>query len=160
MYNSYAGKGPRPALNGKEGFCMKRLICLLLAVLAMVSAVAMAEGSRLSEAVMIYEDYDGNHAEQTIDEETSLNELEWILLRASKHPAELQGNTMNCTLLCMLPDGGIYDFAIATDGSALITDMTTDKTYAMEDGDLQRFWELFDIIDLGLGYDANFVFGW
>ena len=139
---------------------MKRLICMLLLVgLLAASASALAE-AKLTEATMIYEDYDGNHAEQTIDEETSLNELEWILLRASKHPAELQGNTMNCTLLCMLPDGGIYDFAIATDGSALITDMTTDKTYAMEDGDLQRFWELFDIIDLGLGYDANFVFGW
>ena len=67
---------------------------------------------------------------------------------------------MNSTLLCMLPDGGIYDFAIATDGSGFITDMTTDKSYLMDAADQERFWELFDVIQMGMGYDASLVLDW
>ncbi len=140
---------------------MKKLICaLLLALVAALCTAALADGLVLTEAVMIYEDYDGYHAEQTLDEETDLTELQWILQRAAKNPAKIEGNTMNSTLLCMLTNGSIYDFAIATDGSAIITDMTTDKTYAMESGDLERFWELFDVIRQGMGYDASTVMGW
>lgn len=140
---------------------MKKLICaLLLALVAALCTAALADGLVLTEAVMIYEDYDGYHAEQTLDEETDLTELQWILQRAAKNPAKIEGNTMNSTLLCMLTNGSIYDFAIATDGSAIITDMTTDKTYAMESGDLERFWELFDVIRQGMGYDASIVMGW
>lgn len=140
---------------------MKKLICaLLLALVAALCTAALADGLVLTEAVMIYEDYDGYHAEQTLDEETDLTELQWILQRAAKNPAKIEGNTMNSTLLCMLTNGSIYDFAIATDGSAIITDMTTDKTYAMEPGDLERFWELFDVIRQGMGYDASTVMGW
>lgn len=140
---------------------MKKLICaLLLALVAALCTAALADGLVLTEAVMIYEDYDGYHAEQTLDEETDLTELQWILQRAAKNPAKIEGNTMNSTLLCMLTNGSIYDFAIATDGSAIITDMTTDKTYAMESGDLERFWELFDVIRQGMGYDASTVMSW
>lgn len=138
----------------------KLMIALLLALVAALCTAALADGLKLTEAVMIYEDYDGNRAEQTIDDETTLTELEWILQRAAAHPAKLQSNTMNSTLLCMLSDGGIYDFAIATDGSAFITDMTTDKSYLMEDVDLVRFWEIFDLIQQGMGYDASLVLEW
>ena len=140
---------------------MKKWICaLLLALIAALSVGALADGLAMTEAVMIYEDYDGYHAEQTLADETSLTELQWILQRAAKRPAQIDGNTMNSTLLCMLSDGSIYDFAVATDGSAIITDMTTDKTYAMADGDQDRFWELFDVISAGMGYDASAVLNW
>ena len=140
---------------------MKKMICaLLLALVAALCTAALADGLVLTEAVMIYEDYDGYHAEQTLDDETDLTELQWILARAAKNPAKIDGNTMNSTLLCMLTNGSIYDFAIATDGSAIITDMTTDKTYAMESGDLERFWELFDVIRQGMGYDASAILSW
>ncbi len=161
MYNRDAGIWARAITRNPEGFDMKKTICaLLLALVLALSAAALADGGRLSEAVMIYEDYDGSRAEQTIDDETTLTELQWILERTAGNPAKLQSNTMNSTLLCMLPNGSIYDFAIATDGSGYITDMTTDKSYVMEAGDLERFWEIFDVIQQGMGYDASLVLDW
>ena len=161
MYNINAGECTRIITGHPEGLNMKKTICaLLLALVVALSAAALADGARLTEAVMIYEDYDGNRAEQTIDDETTLTELEWILERTAENPAKLQSNTMNSTLLCMLPNGSIYDFAIATDGSGYITDMTTDKSYLMDAGDLERFWDIFDVIQQGMGYDASLVLDW
>ena len=146
--------------SGERRDRMKRLFCALLAVcLLALSACSLAE-SRLSEALMIYEDYDGQRAEQTVDDEETLQELEDMLLRAAGQPAELEGCTMNCTLFCMLPNGVIYDFAIATDGCPYITDMNTDKTYRLNDEDCIRLWEIFDLVQAVKGYDANELLNW
>lgn len=139
---------------------MKRFMAALLALCVMaLGASALAE-ARLSEAQMLYEDYDGNQANQSVSDEATLEELEGILLRARQNPAELEGCTMNCTLLCTLPSGEIYDIAVATDGCPYITDVAADKTYRMEDDDQTRLWEIFDLIRETMGYDAALVMGW
>ena len=84
---------------------------------------------------MIYEDYDGHRAEQTVNDDETLKELEAMLTRAKKNPAELDNCTMNCTLFCTTKDGEIFDFAVATDGCPYITDRGTDKTYRLTDAD-------------------------
>lgn len=139
---------------------MKRLIAaLLLAGMLALSASALAE-SRLSEAQMLYEDYDGNQANQTVNDEATLEELEQMLVRARKNPGQLEGCTMNCTLLCTVEGGEIYDIAVATDGCPYIIDMTSDKTYRLEEEDRARLWEIFDLIQETMGYDAALVMGW
>ena len=133
---------------------MKRLICALLALgLLALAASALAE-AKLSEIQMIYEDYDNNYANQTVTDADTIAELQEMLERARKTPAELEGCTMNCTLLCTTKSGSIYDFAVATDGCPYITDMTTDKTYRLTDEDQARLWEIFDVIQEEMGYDA------
>lgn len=139
---------------------MKRLICMLLAVsLLAMSASALAAG-KLTEVIMIYEDYDGHRAEQTVNDAETLKELEDMLLRASKHKAELENCTMNSTLFCMLEDGTIYDFAVATDGCPYITRNDKNQTYRLEDADHIRFWEIFDLVQEEMGYDAALVLDW
>ena len=140
---------------------MKRWICALLAVaLLALSVPALAAGSGLKEVIMVYEDYDGNRAEQTIDDEATLTELVEMLKRAKKNPGQLDGCTMNSTLFCVLPSGEIYDFAVATDGCPYITDMVADQTYRLEDADRERLWEIFDLVQEVMGYDAATVLGW
>ena len=139
---------------------MKRFMAALLALCVVaLGASALAE-ARLTEAQMLYEDYDGNQANQMVNDEATLEELEQILLRARENPAKLEGCTMNCTLLCTLPSGEIYDIAVATDGCPYITDMASDKTYRLEDDDQTRLWEIFDLIRETMGFDAAVVMGW
>ena len=135
---------------------MKRLICALLAGLLALSASAMAAG-RLTEATMIYEDYDGQRCEQTVVDNATLKELQAMLERAAKHSATLENCTMNSTLLCTVGDE-IYDFAIATDGCPYIT--RGEKTYRMTDEDQARLWEIFDLVKETMGYDAALVLNW
>ncbi|MDO4867231.1 MAG: hypothetical protein Q4C10_11820 [Clostridia bacterium] len=140
---------------------MKRWICALLAAaLLALSVPALAAGSGLKEVIMVYEDYDGNRAEQTIDDEATLTELAEMLKRAKKNPGQLDGCTMNSTLFCVAPSGEIYDFAVATDGCPYITDMDNDKTYTLSEADQARLWEIFDLVQETMGYDANSVLNW
>ena len=139
---------------------MRKIICaLLLAALMATACAALAEG-KLTEVIMIYEDYDGHRAEQTVNDDETLQELEAMLLRAGKHKAELENCTMNSSLFCMLEDGTIYDFAVATDGCPYITDMETNQTYRLEDADSARLWEIFDLVQEEMGFDAALVLGW
>lgn len=140
---------------------MKRWICALLAAaLLALSVPALAAGSGLKEVIMVYEDYDGNRAEQTIDDEATLTELAEMLKRAKKNPGQLDGCTMNSTLFCVVPSGEIYDFAVATDGCPYITDMDNNKTYTLSEADQARLWEIFDLVQETMGYDANSVLNW
>lgn len=139
---------------------MKRMICALLAALMLLGASAVAEGQKLTEALMIYEDYDGNREEQTVLDEETLSELQDMLLRARKNKAQLENCTMNCTLFCTMEDGALYDFAVATDGCPYITDKTADQTYRLSDEDDARLWEIFDIVQEAMGYDAAWVLNW
>lgn len=136
---------------------MKRMMIALLACALLLSACALAE-SRLSEAQMMYEDYEENQANQTVNDEATLQELEQMLLRARKNPVKLEGGTMNCTLLCTLRSGELYDIAVATDGRPYITDMTSGKSYQLEEEDQARLWEIFDLVQETMGYDAALVF--
>ena len=138
---------------------MKRFLAALLVCALALCASALAD-TRLSEVQMLYEDYDGNQANQTVADEATLEELEQMLMRARKTPGELEGCTMNCTLLCTLDNGEIYDIAVATDGCPYITDMTTDKTFTLTEEDQARLWEIFDLIQETMGYDAAVVMGW
>ena len=140
---------------------MKRWICALLAIaLLALSVPALAAGSGLKEVIMVYEDNDGNRAEQTIDDEATLTELAEMLKRAKKNPGQLDGCTMNSTLFCVVPSGEIYDFAVATDGCPYITDMDNNKTYTLSEADQARLWEIFDLVQETMGYDANSVLNW
>ena len=65
---------PAYGANHREENDMKKWICALLALMLMAMP-ALAE-SRLAEAVMIYEDYDDNHLEQTIEDSATLEEIE------------------------------------------------------------------------------------
>ena len=138
---------------------MKRIIAMILMIILVSAAWAVAE-ARLSQVQMLYEDYDGAQATQMVNDEATLEELEQMLLRARGNPAALDGCTMNCTLLCTMPDGEVYDIAVATDGCPYITDMSTEKTYHMEDEDFTRLWEIFDLVQETMGYDAAVVMGW
>ena len=137
----------------------RKIIAALLACALLLGVGALAE-TRLSEVQMLYEDYDGNQANQTVSDAATLEELEQILVRARNNPAQLDGCTMNCTLLCTLQEGEIYDIAIATDGCPFIVDLTSDKTFRLEDADRERLWEIFDLIQETMGYDAALVMGW
>ena len=136
------------------------MICALLAALMLLGASAVAEGQKLTEALMIYEDYDGNREEQTVLDEETLSELQDMLLRARKNKAQLENCTMNCTLFCTMEDGALYDFAVATDGCPYITDKTAGQTYRLSDEDDARLWEIFDIVQEAMGYDAAWVLNW
>ena len=135
---------------------MKKLLALLLAGLLAMSASALA-ATKLTEATMIYEDYDGQRCEQTVVDDATLKELQEMLERASRHRAELENCTMNSTLLCTVGDE-VYDFAIATDGCPYIT--RGEKTYRLTDEDQARLWEIFDLVRETMGYDAAMVLDW
>lgn len=139
---------------------MKKLICALLALcLVGLSAAALAE-THLSEVQMIYEDYDDNAANETVEDPAVLQEIEDMLLRARMNPADSDGATMNCTLYCTDKSGEIHDFAIATDGRAFVADLATGKTYLLADEDLERLWEIFDLVYDAMGYDAALFMNW
>lgn len=139
---------------------MKRLICALLAALMLLGASALADGLKLTEAMMIYEDYDGNREEQTVLDEATLQELQDMLERAKQHKAQLENCTVNSTLFCTLENGAMFDFAVATDGCPYITDKSTDQTYRLSDEDRDRLWEIFDLVQEAMGYDAALVLNW
>lgn len=137
---------------------MKRLICaLLLTALLAASLGALAE-ARMTEATMIYEDYDGQRCEQSVVDDATLQELQDMLIRAKKNRAELENCTMNSTLFCKFGEDKIYDFAIATDGCPYMTDNASNKTYRFSDADRERLWEIFDLVQDTMGYDAAMVF--
>lgn len=139
---------------------MKRWICALAALcLLALGASALAE-AKLAEVQMIYEDYDENYANQTVDDAETLEEIEAMLQRARKNPSTETAGTMNCTLLCTTKDGAIYDFAVATDGTPFIIDRNTEKAYRLTDEDQARLWEIFDLIQDTMGYDAAWVMDW
>lgn len=139
---------------------MKRLICALLALcLAALGTAALAE-THLSEIQMIYEDYDGQAANETVTDPEVLEEIENMLLRARMNPADPDGATMNCTLLCTNKSGEIYDFAIATDGRSFVADLTTGKTYLLPEEDLDRLWEIFPLVYDAMGIDAAMFMYW
>ena len=137
---------------------MKRLICaLLLMSLLSVSPGALA-AAKMSEATMIYEDYGGNRCEQTVVDDPTLKELQDMLMRAKKNSAELENCTMNSTLFCKFGEEKLYDFAIATDGCPYLVDNGANKTYRFSEADQQRLWEIFDLVQDTMGYDAALVF--
>ena len=137
---------------------MKRWICVLLLVGLLAASTGALAATKMTEATMIYEDYDGQRCEQTVLETDTLEELEAMLLRAKKNKAELENCTMNSTLFCKFGEDKLYDFAIATDGCPYMTDNASNKTYRFTDEDHQRLWEIFDLVLDTMGYDASLVF--
>ena len=137
---------------------MKRLICALL--LLGLLAMPIAQAAELTEAIMIYEDYDGNRAEWTVSDEEELKDLQAMLLRAKNNKATLDNCTLNCTLMCKIDGESIIDFAVATDGCPYITDRNSDQTYRLTDEDQARLWEIFDQIQEAMGYDASVFMDW
>ena len=139
---------------------MKRLICMLLLVLLAALPMSAAAAAKLSEATMIYEDYDGNHADWTVNDDEELKELVDMLERARENRAELDNCTMNCTLMCKVDGETIVGFEIATDGCPFITEMNSGRTYRLDDGDWARLWQIFEQIQEAMGYDASWVLTW
>ena len=137
---------------------MKRLICALL--LAGLLAMMPAQAAQLTEAIMIYEDYDGNRAEWTVSDEGELKELQDMLLRARNNKATLENCTLNCTLMCKIDGEDIVDFAVATDGCPYIVDRGTEQTYRLTDDDQARLWEIFEQVKEAMGYDASVFMEW
>ena len=136
---------------------MKKLMCALM-VLVLAAGFASAQASVLEQAWMVYEDYSGNRAEQTVMDEPTLDVIEDILLAARNCPAQIEDCTLNCTLFVQVKGGDIYDFACATDGCPFIQNRDTDDAYTLGD-DYQRFWAIFSQIRQGMGVDAGLVFG-
>ena len=145
VYNKPAKMGGDPYF-AWEGLNMKRVISALLALCLLAMGASALAATSLTDVTMLYEDYDDNHATQSITDEATLKELEAMLQRAKKSPAELENCTMNCTLLCTAKDGTVVDLAVATDGCPYITDRGTDKTYRLTDEDQARLWEIFYLI--------------
>lgn len=137
---------------------MKRLICALLAAALLAMTGSALAAAKLTEATMIYEDYDGNHADWTVNDDDELKELVDMLNRAKKHKEKHETGTMNCTLLCKVDGETIVDFAIATDGSPYITDLKSNTTYRLSEEDQTRLWEIFEQIQEAMGYDAALFF--
>lgn len=137
---------------------MKKIICAML-ILVMTAGFASAQAATLKRAWMEYEDYSGNRAEQSIDDEKTLEELAKILRKAKGNRAKLEDCTVNCTLFCMTESGNIYDFACATDGCPYIQNRASGIAYTLG-VDYQRFWEIFSNIQGGMGMDASVVFNW
>ena len=137
---------------------MKRLICALMLVGLLSASLGAMAAAKMTEATMIYEDYDGQRCEQTVVDDGTLQELQDMLMRAKKHPAELENCTMNSTLFCKFGEDKLYDFAIATDGCPYMTDNASNKTYRFTDEDQERLWQIFDLVLDTMGYDASLVF--
>lgn len=137
---------------------IKKMICVAL-LLVLALGMVSAQAATLKRAWMEYEDYSGNRAEQSVEDEKTLEELSSILLKAKGNKAKLDGCTVNCTLFCMTESGNIYDFACATDGCPYIQNRANDATYTLG-VDYQRFWEIFSDIRDGMGVEASAVFNW
>ena len=137
---------------------IKKILCAAL-LLVMAAGIVGAQAASLKRAWMEYEDYSGNRAEQSIEDEKTLQELSKILMRAKGNKAKLEGCTVNCTLFCMTESGNIYDFACATDGCPYIQSRSSGDTYTLG-VDYQRFWEIFSDIQGGMGLEASAVFNW
>ena len=58
---------------------MKRWMGMLLLIAVLAASANALAGAKLSEATMIYEDYDGNHADWTVNDDGELKELVEIL---------------------------------------------------------------------------------
>ena len=138
---------------------MKRMISALLALCMLAMGASALAATKLTEVQMMYEDYDENYANQSVTDEPTLKELEAMLTRAKKNPAELDNCTMNCTLLCTLKNGEIYDIAVATDGCPYIQDRATENVYSLE-GDLPRLWEIFDEVWIAMGNTVDYAAEW
>lgn len=134
---------------------MKKWLCALLVAALLAAGSALAAG--ITEATLIYEDYDGAHVQQTVSDAALLKELQQILARAKKNPVGEVEHTMNCTLMCITNED-ILDFAVATDGSAFIVDNATEQTYAVNADDMDRLWEIYDQVNAGLGVEADEAF--
>ena len=135
---------------------MKKRICaLMLAALLAMTAPALADA--INEATLIYEDYDGNHAQQTITDRILLEEIQAILSRARQNPVEDIEHTMNSTLMCVT-DSDIIDFSVATDGSAFIINNATEQAYAVNADDMDRLWAIYDQVDASKGIEADEAF--
>ena len=158
MYNNPAGTGPGGIFLQREGKNLKRLICALMLVGLLSASLGAMAAAKMTEATMIYEDYDGQRCEQTVVDDGTLQELQDMLMRAKKHPAELENCTMNSTLFCKFGEDKLYDFAIATDGCPYMTDNASNKTYRFTDEDQERLWQIFDLVLDTMGYDASLVF--
>lgn len=137
---------------------LKKWICAAL-LLTLCAALASAQAATLERVWMEYEDYSGVHSEQAIEDAALLKELKNILLRAKDNPAQLEGCTMNCTLFCETDTGDIYDFACATDGCPYIQSRDDGRVFTLG-VDYQRFWEIFDQVGVGMGYEASDLFSW
>ena len=134
----------------------KRLICTCL-LACLLALTATAQAAQLERAWMEYEDYSGNRVEQSVEDENLLTEVAKILKRAKGNPAKLDGCTVNCTLFCLTDDGTIYDFACATDGCPYIQAETDGAVYTLG-VDYQAFWDIFDDVREGMGFDASAFF--
>jgi len=142
----------------EEGITLKKLICALLLAGLLAASLGALAAAKMTEATMIYEDYDGNHCEQTVVDDDTLQELQDMLLRAKKNSGELDNCTLNSTLFCRFGEEKVYDFAIATDGCPFLVDNAANKTYRFSDADQARLWEIFDLVQDTMGYDASLVF--
>lgn len=142
----------------EEGITLKKLICALLLAGLLAASLGALAAAKMTEATMIYEDYDGNRCEQTVLDDDTLQELQDMLLRAKKNSAELENCTLNSTLFCRFGEDKVYDFAIATDGCPFLVDNAANKTYRFSDADQARLWEIFDLVQDTMGYDASLVF--
>ena len=60
-------------------------------------------------------------------------------------------------MFCMTQSGTIYDFSVATDGTPYITNRDPDLTYRLSDEDQARLWQIFDLVQDTMGYDASFM---
>lgn len=136
---------------------MKRMISALLALSMLAMGSSALAAAKLTKVQMDYQDYDGQEATQFVEDEATLKELEAMLTRAKKNPAELDNCTMNCTLFCTTSDGEMYDFAVATDGCPYIMERESEKVYALTEDDQNRLWEIFDLIQETMGYDASWL---
>ena len=136
---------------------MNKLICIALLVALMLSVTAVAHAAAFERAWMEYEDYSDGRAEQSVEDPDALIRLEEILLRAKDNPADLDGATINCTLFCMTPDGEIFDFACATNGTPIIVNGSTGKVYSLTT-DYDAFWDIFHEVRDGMGFDAASFF--
>ena len=130
---------------------------LLMIGLLAASASALA-AAKLTEATMIYEDYDGQRCEQTVVDTATLKEVQDMLERAAKNSATLDNCTMNCTLLCKVGEETLISFAVATDGCPFVTDQESGRTYRLEEDDWARLWQIYEQIQDAMGYDAALVF--
>ena len=139
---------------------MKRWICMLLLVGLLALPGWASASARLTEATMIYEDYDGNHADWTVNDEDELAELEDMLQRAKDNRAQPDNCTMNCTLLCRAGNETVVAFEVATDGCPFVTEMNRGVTYSLNEDDWARLWQIFEQIQEAMGYDASQVLDW
>ena len=135
---------------------MRKWLCALLAA-ALLAMPVSALAAGITEATLIYEDYDEVHVQQTVTDKALLKEIQAILARAKQNPVDEVDHTMNCTLMCVTT-GDILDFAVATDGSAFIIDNASEQTYAVNADDMDRLWEIYDKVDAGKGIEAETAF--